>query len=234
MRLLAIDTVTEACSAALSIDGEIVSRFELARNRHSSRLLPMIEELLAEGGIELRQLDAVAFDRGPGSFTGLRIGAGVAQGIAFSVSVPVIGVSSLEILAAANPAPTVLPAIDARMGQVYWAVYASGDGESPMRQLSAERLDDPVAVATTAVPMLSAALAPTLAPTLAVGSGWDQYGETLVPTLGAIDVERRDGCVPDAATLARLAVARIARSGGIDAEDAVPVYLRDDVAVKKS
>ena len=230
MRLLAIDTVTEACSAALSIDGEIVSRFELARNRHSSRLLPMIEELLAEGGIQLRQLDAVAFDRGPGSFTGLRIGAGVAQGIAFSVSVPVIGVSSLEILAAANPAPTVLPAIDARMGQVYWAVYACGDNESPMRQLSAERLDDPVAVATTAVPALSAALAPTLA----VGSGWDQYGETLVPTLGVIDVERRDGCVPDAATLARLAVARIARSGGIDAEGAVPVYLRDDVAVKKS
>ncbi len=224
MRLLAIDTVTEACSAALSIDGEIVSRFELARNRHSSRLLPMIEELLAEGGIGLRQLEAVAFDRGPGSFTGLRIGAGVAQGIAFSASVPVIGVSSLEILAAANPAPLVLPAIDARMGQVYWAVYACGDGESPMRQLSVERLDDPAAVTAAGAPMRDRVLA--------VGSGWDQYGETLHTALGAATVEQRHGCLPDAGTLARVAVARIARSGGGGAEDAVPVYLRDDVAVK--
>src|SRR5258707_1196536 len=119
MKLLALETSTEACSVALSLDGAVVERFELGQ-RHGERLLPMVQEILSESGVALTQLDALAFGRGPGSFTSLRIGAGVTQGLAFGADLPVVPVSSLAVLAQGENAAKILAAFDARMRQVYW------------------------------------------------------------------------------------------------------------------
>ena len=115
MILLALETATEACSAALAIDGDICERFEVAPRGHSQLILPMVDELMAEADIAIEQVDAIAFGRGPGAFTGLRIAVGVTQGIAFGADLPVVPVSSLAGLAQGCVSDSVLAAIDARM-----------------------------------------------------------------------------------------------------------------------
>lgn len=126
-RILAVDTATEACSVALLCDGEIISRFAFSPREHTQKVLPMVEEVLAQAGIKLNQLDALAFGRGPGSFTGVRIGVGIAQGLALGADLPMIGVSSLMALAQGVYRTTnssrVLVAIDARMSEIYCAQY---------------------------------------------------------------------------------------------------------------
>ena len=122
LKILAIDTSTDACSVALMVDGAVCNRCELGR-QHSSRVLSMLDELLVESGLALTQLDAVAFGRGPGLFTGLRIGAGVVQGLAFGADLPVVPVSSLAALAQGLDTERTLSAFDARMSQVYWGAY---------------------------------------------------------------------------------------------------------------
>lgn len=214
MRIVAVDTVTEMCSAALLLDGRCLVRSELSKNRHSSLILPMLEDLLAEAGAAITSMDAVAFDRGPGSFTGVRIGAGVAQGLAFAADLPVFAVSSLWTLAAAAEGDQVLAAIDARMGQVYWSLVP--------RTLAApealvEHLDDPNRVRIDSVEVCG------------VGSGWDTYGNILEHAAGRGRIAWLPGRFPEAEWVARLA-ARIMRDHrGVAPEAAVPVYLRDSV-----
>ncbi|MDI9229458.1 tRNA (adenosine(37)-N6)-threonylcarbamoyltransferase complex dimerization subunit type 1 TsaB, partial [Serratia bockelmannii] len=126
-RILALDTATEACSAALLNQQQIYARFEIAPRDHTQRILPLVQELLQVQQLELTALDALAFGRGPGSFTGVRIGIGIAQGLALGANLPMIGVSSLATMAQGawrlTGATRVLAAIDARMGEVYWAEY---------------------------------------------------------------------------------------------------------------
>lgn len=220
MKLLAIDTVTPTCSAALLVDGTCRVRVETAANRHSALVLPMVDALLAEAGLALADLDALAFDRGPGSFTGLRIGAGVIQGLAFATSLPVIGVSSLEALAAGSGYRRVLAAVDARMGQVYWAELALGeDGEVIGDGAPAEHLGSPAEVRL---------LCPGAAGDFhGVGSGWDAHGAVLSEVLGGVSF--CEGRQPMAADVARIAARRLARGEGLDAVQALPVYLREKV-----
>ena len=127
MRILAIDTATEACSAALWNDGNTCAHFELCPREHTQRILPIVQDILTQGGVSLTDLDALAFGRGPGSFTGVRIGIGIAQGLALGAELPMIGVSTLATMAQGawrkQGASRVLAAIDARMGEVYWAEY---------------------------------------------------------------------------------------------------------------
>ena len=146
MKLLALDTATEACSAALLVDDAIIERYELAPRRHAALILPMIEAVLAEAGIGVAQLDALAFGCGPGAFTGLRIAAGVAQGIALAGGLPVVPVSTLAAIAchavARYGVERVAAAIDARMGEVYWGTYrAARDGGVVL--MGAERVCSP-------------------------------------------------------------------------------------------
>lgn len=123
-RILAIDTATEACSVAVWNQGEIHALFELCPREHTQRILPMVQQVLAESGLALNQLDALAFGRGPGSFTGVRIGIGIAQGLALGADLPMLGISTLQTMAQGAwrvcGAERVLAAIDARMGEVYW------------------------------------------------------------------------------------------------------------------
>ncbi len=219
MKLLALDTSTDACSAALWLDGEIAERFALGRE-HAGRILPMIEELLAEAGLALASLDAIAFGRGPGSFTGLRIAAGVVQGLAFGADRPVVPVSSLAALAQGVDAPRVLAAFDARMHQVYWGAYARGaDGLTALVGVEC-------VVAPDQVPL------PDGAGWTGAGTGWDAYAAMLAARLGARVAGRRSGCHPRARDVAALAASAYRAGRAVPAEQAIPVYLRDEVAVR--
>ena len=222
MRLLAIDTSTEACSAALYLDGEVVQRYRIAPREHAALILPMCEEVLAEAGVARSALDGIAFGRGPGSFTGVRIAVSVAQGLAFALDCPVVPVSTLAALAQGaireRGWAKVLAAIDARMGEVYWGLFA-GDADGLAVGVSAEVVTPPQ-YATVAVYDACGA-----------GSGWQTYAEVLrdATGIGEWDGER----FPQAHDVVLLAAAAFARGQAVAAEQAVPVYLRDDVTHKK-
>lgn len=225
MKLLAIDTATEACSAA-ALDGEtVVERYQLAPRAHNRLILPMIEEVLAEFGIKKQQLDAVAFGCGPGSFTGLRIAAGVAQGLALGLDLPVLPVSTLAALALdasmISPIPPcVFSCIDARMGEVYWGVYTvKPDGEISL--VGNERVCPP-----GKVPVL------VDMPGVGTGSGWVAHADELSGRVGPRLLAVLSDRYPRAAAIARLGATDLRWGGGVDPALAQPVYLRDDVARK--
>jgi tRNA threonylcarbamoyladenosine biosynthesis protein TsaB len=220
VKLLALDTSTEACTVALLIDGRILERFELGM-RHAERILSLVDEVLAEGGVSLGSLDALAFGRGPGSFTGLRIGAGVVQGLAFGTDRPVVPVSSLAALAQGQRGDRILAAFDARMQQVYWGAYVrTPEG---MVELSGEEC----VVAPDAVPL------PPGQDWCGAGSGWDVYHAVLTTRLAGQLAGWTPKAFPRAGDVARLALPLFASGRAVRAEEAVPVYIRDEVAVKQ-
>lgn len=220
MKILALDASTEACSVALWTDGEVRERFETG-NQHSERILPMVREILTEGGQALTQLDAIAFGRGPGSFTGLRICAGVVQGLAFGADLPVIPVSSLAALAQGADAPRVLAAFDARMHQVYWGAYVR-NAQDIVDIVGEEKVLTPVQVPV-----------PDDAGWVGVGSGWDQYAASLSARLKNRVTAWRAQCFPRARFVAQLGADLYEKGTVLKPEQALPIYLRDDVAVKQ-
>lgn len=221
MKLLALDTATEACSAALLIDGEIHERFEIAPRAHARLLLPMLDGLLAEAGLKPAQLDAIAFGRGPGSFTGVRIAASVAQGIAFAADLPVLPVSTLAALARdalqRTAAARVFAAIDARMGEIYWAAYAR------------DMRNEPQALTEEQVAPAPAVCVPAGTDWFGIGTGWGEYEHALrahfASSLIGIDV----AALPHAAHIVHLAALDFAAGRAVSAEQALPVYLRNQV-----
>lgn len=219
--ILAFDTSTEACSCALFMDGEIHEQYLVAPRQHTQLLLPMIHELLAQHGVGFSALDALAFGRGPGSFTGLRIATGVAQGIAFAASLPVVPVSSLAALAGEIQAETgadlVLSCLDARIEEVYWGLYAR-DGDVPVL-VGEEILCQPEQVL----------LPEHEAPSFAIGGDGLHYRERLPAALRARSSAECPGLLPHAAWIARIAAADFARGISVDAEAVRPTYLRDQV-----
>lgn len=221
LKILALDTSTEACSVAIRQGETVLERFELG-TPHSERILFLVDELLGETGLALTQLDAIAFGRGPGSFTGLRIGAGVAQGLAFGAGVPVIPVSSLAALAQGVDAPRVLAAFDARMNQVYIGAYArnaAGIVELAGSEDVAAPRDAPL---------------PSGSGWVGAGSGWDRYHDELLQRLGERVASWHERGYPRASDVARLGAALLRAGGAIPAERALPVYVRDEVAVKQT
>lgn len=228
MKILALDTATEACSAALIIDGEITSRYQLAPREHSRLILKMIDELLLEAQLPVNKLDAIAFGRGPGSFMGLRIAAGVVQGIAFAHDLPVIPVSCLKAIAQRAYEQTgcgrVLTAIDARMDEVYWACY----------RLQAERwqLDARECVISPEKIQLPEMLTQTGEAWVGAGTGWESYRDRLLSSAnGQLPTILAD-CLPSAEVIAKLAVDEFKAGNTVTAAQAIPVYLRNDVAKK--
>ena len=220
MNLLAIDTSTEACTVALQVDGKRSEQVILGR-QHAERLLGQVNELLLQQRIALSDIDALVWGRGPGMFTGLRIGAGVIQGLAYAIDRPVVCVSSLAILAQAQKdnAEKILAAIDARMGQVYWAAYRAGD--SRVEALTDEQVSDPSGVGTGLEGLY-----------VGTGSGWDQHHEKLAASLGT----RLDRWMPEqypaGEALLSLGEQLFGEGKAVPAFEALPVYVRDDVARK--
>ena len=219
MKLLALDTATEACSVALHIDGAETEIFALTPRRHSKDLLPMIERILAEAGLQLNQLDALAFGCGPGAFTGLRVATAMVQGLAFAVDLPVVPVSTLAALAQqglrTQQANHVLSAIDARMGEVYWGAFAVEQGL--MRLLGKEQVAQPSAVIVPSIEV----------PWFGIGTGWRMRDE-LNATVSDCVIDS----YPHAQDIVKLAAADFALGKAVAAELAMPVYLRDKVALK--
>lgn len=225
-RILALDSSTDACSVSLLVDGECLSLFELAAKSHTQRLLPMVDEILQQAGCSLSSLDALAFGRGPGSFTGLRICMGVVQGLAFGTELPVVPVSTLAAMALghyrAHPTDNrwVLATLDARMDEVYWSLFAPVNG-MPQPQLD-EQVMKPVLVVEQAAAQLQGQ---TL---VGVGSGW-HYADMAVlhPELLLVDAH------PHAENIALIAAQDFAAGKAMNILDAQPVYLRDSVSWQK-
>jgi tRNA threonylcarbamoyladenosine biosynthesis protein TsaB len=221
LRIIAIETATAACSAALYIDGEISERHVLAPREHALLILPMIDALLAEAGVPVGALDAIAYGRGPGSFTGVRIAASVVQGIAFAADLPVVAVSTLATLAQGAMRETgehrVMAALDARMAEVYWGLYARCPDGLPRLQ-GEECVCAPQAVAM-----------PERGVWIAAGSGWASYREELLELAGQRVNLLLPGMEPRAGDLVHLAVQGYRQGEILRPEEAVPVYLRDTV-----
>ena len=219
MKILALDTSTEYCSVALWRDGTVDAREAHAGQRHSELLIPMVDELLGRHGIEVRDLDGIAFGEGPGSFTGLRIGCGVTQGLAFGAGLRVVGVSTLLALAEAARTERAVCCLDARMGEIYHAAYARSGAS--WQAVHAPSL-----------------CAPADAPPLPAGS-WTGCGSGFGAHRAALE-RRYDGRLsaimpevfPHARDIARLAAGEFEAGRAVAAEQAVPVYLRDRVALK--
>lgn len=222
MKLLALDTATEACSVALSVDGRIVERFETAGRSHTERLMPMLQDLMAEAGLAFAQLDGIACGIGPGSFAGVRIGVGFVKGLALALDRPVVGVSSLPALALRamrGGAPQVLTAIDARMNEVYWGVYRAGADGLP------QALAPDQVCAPDQVPAVAAG------DWTAVGSGWGAYPDALRAAAGAAPLQVVADALPHAEDILRLAQPLFAAGQAISADALLPAYLRNKVAL---
>lgn len=225
MKLLAIETASDACSCALLVDEQLRERHRIAPRQHAQLVLSMIDDLLAEGGIALLDLDALAFGRGPGSFTGVRIAAGVVQGLAFGADLPVVPVSSLHALAQGawreSGHRRVLAACDARMGEVYWGAYEV-DARGLMAVHTADCLSTP-----QAVPL------PAGGGWLGAGQGWSAHARLLGERMGERLAATEPHRLARAADVAMLAKAAHAGGQSVSAGEALPVYLRNDVARKR-
>ncbi len=225
-RILSLDTSTEACSVALKLDDEVLENFQLQPRKHTQLLLPMVEEILAEAGIKLQQLDAIAFANGPGSFTGLRIATGVTQGLAFGADLPVIPVTTLETMAFTlfreRFAHYIISSLDARMGEVYWAAYHwNGNGFDCIAQ--------PEVIAPDQVSLINPIAD---ADWVGAGNGW-QLLDQFSPVMQSLVQQTYPDLLPQAGDIARLAELYWQQGKTVSAEEAIPVYLRDNVAFKK-
>ena len=217
MKFAAFETSSEWCSVAISVRGEIAALERRAGHRHSELALPMLEQLLADHGLSAAQLDAVAFGAGPGSFTGLRIACGLAQGLAVARGLPVIGISSLEAIAQESGASRVVACIDARMREVYYAALErqAAPQSHPWREIIPVQCVAP-----------QAALQPPGEGWIGCGSGFAVYGNLgLTKVLPEVH--------PTALAVAQLAAPRLEAGEGVDAALAAPLYVREKVAYTK-
>jgi tRNA threonylcarbamoyladenosine biosynthesis protein TsaB len=225
-RILAIDTATEACSVAIWNQGEVHALFELCPREHTQRILPLVQQVLAESGSSLSQLDALAFGRGPGSFTGVRIGIGIAQGLALGAELPMLGISTLQTMAQGawriTGAQRVLAAIDARMGEVYWGQFE--------RQLDGQWLES--AGEAVLSPQQALERAQHLQGDWAhVGTGWQTYPNLVAGS--SLNVTDGKMLLPQAEDMLPLALQAWQQGLAVNVENAEPTYLRNEVTWKK-
>jgi tRNA threonylcarbamoyladenosine biosynthesis protein TsaB len=219
MRILALDTSGECCSVAVGDDDAWCVREERTGPENSERLLPLVRAALAEAGATLASLDGVAFSAGPGSFTGVRLGCGVAQGLALGADLPVVAVPTLEALAEAarerHGWTQVVACLDARMREVYVAAYAHG--EAAWRAVA-----DAAVLAPVDVPP------PSASRWFGAGNGFAAYGDLAARlALAAIDSDLR----PHAKQVGALALPRLVAGEGVPAHAALPLYVRHRVAL---
>lgn len=220
-RILALDTSTDACSVALWLDGTVHEDFRIIPRQHTRELLPMVSELLAAHNLKVADLDAIAFGRGPGSFAGIRIATGTAQGLAFAAELPMLPVSTLAAMALQahrdSGAEQVVTALDARMDEIYAGVYQFAEG-MPV-ELAAERVCAPAALTLPEGSFHAA------------GSGFNYRSDMALSDDQLTDVNT--SCYPAAGAMAELAARDWANGQSVAADQAMPVYLRDEVAWKK-
>jgi tRNA threonylcarbamoyladenosine biosynthesis protein TsaB len=221
LRVLALDTATEACSVALLTDEGLFGLFKEVGRGHAEQILGMVDAVLGEAGCVLGRLDGIAASVGPGAFTGVRISVSVAQGLAFGAGLPVVAVSTLEALALhalRGGADQAMACLDARMGEVYWGCFGA-DSERGL-----------IARGTAAVGAAASVSVPFAGPFAGIGRGFRAYPslETLAGLVlppGACDA------LPNARDMARLGAIRLEAGEGQDPADLTPLYVRDKVAL---
>lgn len=212
MKILALETATDPGSVALWLDGKLIARSCPDDQSNSASLLPVAQSLVKEAGLAFSDLDGIAFGAGPGSFTGLRVSCGVAQGLSFALDLPLLGIGTLDAMALASGGERVIVALDARMGEVYSGVFVGGV------------LQGSIGVyAPDSVPL------PDSTGWLACGNGLVAY-PVLRERLSAVTAEWRTEVMPHAEFVVRLAAPRMERGERIDPADAAPLYVRDKVA----
>jgi tRNA threonylcarbamoyladenosine biosynthesis protein TsaB len=223
---LAIDASTEACSVALQCNDKVFSRYELCPQSHSLRLLPMIDDVLKEASCKLSQLDGLIFGQGPGSFTGVRIGIGVAQGLAFSANLKLVGVSTLQTMAQLayinHQQSQVIAVIDARMSEVYNGYYELDENNIMQAKINE---------AVTPPDKLKQRLVSIVEQAYGVGTGWDAYVDEL--TSLKFNNDSPEVLFPEAKAMLAIGIAAFNRGEGVLPENAQPVYVRDTVSWKK-
>lgn len=224
MKILALDTCTEVCSVALLNADQLTEQSITTQRGHSERILGMLDELLQQAGVGLDEIDFLAFGRGPGSFTGVRVGVGVAQGIAFARQLPIIPVSTLAAVAQRAidefGATQIAVALDARMGEIYAAHYREENGLAVL--CDKEQVCPP----DTFKPLDNERW-------FAAGTGWQEHGEVLKAAFAGLLSGEDSSLLPTAAAMTKLARKLAEQGQTLSAEQAVPVYLRDNVAKKK-
>jgi len=219
LNLLAFDTSTEFLSIAIARDAEVYCFDTLAGQSHSQLILPELQNLLSRAHLQLSDLNGLVFGAGPGSFTGVRIAAGVAQGLALGANLPVLGVCTLMALAQASGADKVLACLDARMGEVYYAAYVKQGGL--WQVVHAPGLYKPEVVPAVEGENWVGA-----------GSGWQTYGEILNAHFASQLIEIKPQLMPQASAMLQLAMPEFASGKVLQAADAMPIYIRNRVALK--
>ena len=194
MKLLAVETATEACSVALWVDGQVLEETSHQAHGHALTLLPMIESVMSRADVSLRQMNALAFGKGPGAFTGLRVGLGVVQGLALSWDLPVIPVSSLAGLAQAQSGDNILAALDARMNQVYFGAYQRNK-DGLVELVGQEQVCFPNDISVPDAGQWNGA-----------GSGWDVYHDHMSESIGSHLQAWKANQFPHATHIATLAL----------------------------
>jgi tRNA threonylcarbamoyladenosine biosynthesis protein TsaB len=218
VKVLALETSSEWCSCALWLDASVLADDRHAGQAHSEIILPMIDALLRETGVDLTALDGVAFGAGPGSFTGMRIACGVAQGLAFGAGLPVVPVGTLQALAQASGATRCVGAIDARMGEIYHAAYER-------RGADWEAVHEPSLCRPEAAPLVEGG------DWVGAGSGFAAHGEILRARYGEALRDVQPERYPHARDIAALGARALVLGRGLDPAEAVPIYIRDKVAL---
>ncbi len=230
--LLALDSSTDACSVALSIYGKVTHLFEMAAQSHTQRLLPMVDELLRAADCQLSDLDAIAFGRGPGSFTGLRICMGIVQGLAFGANIPVIPISTLQAMAQGylheNPECRlpIFAALDARMEEIYGGLFVIQPSPAPLVPSLVPSADE--FVMKPSLVCQQAFVAELNQEFVAIGPGWHYADlQPILPSELVLDV------YPNAKFMVELAAAEFAKGNLMSVLNAQPVYLRDSISWQK-
>lgn len=225
MKLLAVETATDACSAALSIDGVITERYALASKEHTKLILPMVDDLMHQAGLQPYDLDGLAFGCGPGSFTGVRIATGVMQGLALGLDLQVVPVSTLAAIAQDyfdhHDVNVAFVAMDARMGEIFWGVYQRDD-EGYAQLIGTEVVTPPELIEY-----------PDYLSGVGLGTGWGVYTSALMDQLSEQITHYETTPLPRARAIASLGNRGFAQQQAVSVERAMPVYLRDKVAKKE-
>ena len=219
--ILAIETATSACSVALLYNGSITEQYKVGNNLHSKELLSMVDKLLRDAQIKVNQLDAIAVGQGPGSFTGLRIGIGVGQGLAYSTGLPMIAICPLHTLASEFDAQYILAGFDARMSQIYWSGFTRKNGV--LFRDGCVQVSNPSDII----------LPDPQKNWLAVGSAWTEYQDLFSKSVKQQLMIEDVVHYPKASVMLKLANLKLDKGDVVNATEFAPVYIRDNVAKKK-
>lgn len=220
--ILAIETASERCSVALHSQGKLYSVESEQPRGHADLILSMVQNVLEQSEVELQQLDALAYSKGPGAFTSIRIGISVVQGLALGANLPVIGASSLEVMAHKfrhDEGRIILPALDARMNEVYFGAYVIKAKRAI--PLQADQVAKPEYIKLMENLHITQALS--------VGSGWQVYHEEMNSRFNQIDLSHNPECYPHAIDLVDIAYAQYQANDLLTADQVLPVYIRDNV-----